>query len=71
MPGTYLKPAYTLLSDSHLQPALSHDRQVAVRAANAFNLNSLRSHSWQSGTRSHGLAEVHVCMWFNHREYLI
>ena len=72
MPGAYLKPAYIQLSDGHWTGSLlSHDRQtrtivhkVAVRVANAFSLNRLRS---RSPSRRHSslafaqlFAEVHV-----------
>ena len=80
MPGAYLKPVYTLLSDYHSQPALSCDRQtrtmvqkVAVRTANAFNMNSL--HFYSVSRRPCSLAVAFharfrglVALKFNHRE---
>ena len=68
--GTYLKPAYTLLSDCHSQLALSCNRQTrtmvqkvsCLRTANTFNLNTLRSYSHADPAlaRFYGLAIAEV-----------
>ena len=76
MRSTYLKPAYILLSVTRSLPChaiirLTIVQEVAVRAANTFNLNRLHSRSLSCPpyslavalhARSHGLAEVHVGM---------
>ena len=74
MPGAYLKPAYVLLSDGHWPGSLvfSRDRQtrtivdkVAVRAANAFSFNRLRSCSLSQRLCSLAIA-VHPCCLLKH-----